>query len=136
MDAMETMRVIINNPRKTKKEIAKDQGDNTSKTPAEVAIPLPPLNFSQQEKLCPKIAETPAMMARILASFWFGAIQFKAIQQAKDPFKMSRKSTAMPADLPRIRSALVAPMLPLPSFCRSIPRHFPAKNPKGIEPRK
>lgn len=42
------------------------QGAQAIKTPAVVAIPFPPLNFIQKEKLCPKIAEIPEIKIGIL----------------------------------------------------------------------
>src|SRR5665213_217652 len=40
------------------------RGAQASTTPPEVAMPLPPLKLSQQVKLCPRIAATPATSAR------------------------------------------------------------------------
>src|SRR5580658_6895483 len=39
-------------------------GAQASTTPPEVAMPLPPLNLSQQVKLCPRMAATPAASIR------------------------------------------------------------------------
>lgn len=114
----ETIRVAAAKIRKTTTATAKLFGVKINSTPAEVAIPFPPWNRSQQGKLCPKTAAKPAAICEIseLAS-----------KQANIPLKASRIKTAKPAGLPKTRTALAAPMLPLPFWCKSTPFHRPSK---------
>ena len=53
---------------------------------------------------------------------------------ASQPFNASASSTAMPAGLPRMRSTLVAPILPLPTVRMSMPRALATRKPVGMEP--
>lgn len=95
------------------------------KTPRLVATPRPPLNRTQGEKTCPRIEAKPQ------ASCPIGSDVRKA---AAVPLAVSRMKTGMPHFGPRKRTALVAPMFPLPTVLRSIPRRRPAQRPQGMEP--
>src|SRR6058998_1746626 len=63
MDAIDTYRVNTNTMTQTPKMISSAHGTSAINTPADVAMPLPPLKRSQQVKLWPRTAETPAMIA-------------------------------------------------------------------------
>src|ERR1051326_638456 len=63
MEASDTYRVNANTTIQTLRMISNDKGTRAVKTPADVAIPLPPLKCSQQVKLWPRIAATPAQIA-------------------------------------------------------------------------
>ncbi len=66
MDETEEYRVIKAVMIHTLITTKKVQGAQAINTPAVVAIPFPPLNFIQKEKLCPKIAEIPEIKIGIL----------------------------------------------------------------------
>ena len=51
-----------------------------------------------------------------------------------NPFAASSASTAIAQPLPIARATLVAPMLPLPTWRRSIPFARASNSPNGIDP--
>src|SRR6266581_1626229 len=62
MEASETYRVKANTSTQTPKMINSAPGTSANSTPAEVAMPLPPLKCSQQVKLWPSTAPRPAQI--------------------------------------------------------------------------
>src|SRR5271154_3232592 len=64
MEASETNFVATNTTPHKASAVRQASGAQASTTPPEVAMPLPPLKLSQQVKLCPKMAATPAASAR------------------------------------------------------------------------
>ena len=83
----------------TSKQIPKARGVIVKNTPAEVAIPLPPLNFSQKVKLCPKIAPNPAIIinkeavSSLIGTPVHSVAMIGANRQDKKPLKASAKRT-------------------------------------------
>src|SRR5215831_5923585 len=60
IEASETYLDMANTTIQTLRIITRDGQTSAISTPAEVAMPLPPLKCSQQVKLCPSTAATPA----------------------------------------------------------------------------
>src|SRR5882724_9054822 len=61
-EAKDTYRVKTNTIIQTARIMSNDVGTSAASTPAEVAMPFPPLKCSQQVKLCPRTAQTPAQI--------------------------------------------------------------------------
>src|ERR1043166_2889362 len=142
IEATETYRVNANTATQSPKMISSAPGTSARRKPAEVAIPLPPLKWSQHVKLCPRIAPRPAQIrnhSRAGPSVSMPnhvetnvASNTTAIQ----PFKTSTTSTRKPAALPNDLETLVAPIFPLPTLRISIPRALARRKPEGTDPRK
>src|SRR5208283_2258960 len=64
MEATETNFVITNTTPHKASAVKHASGAQASTTPPEVEMPLPPLKWSQQVKLCPRMAAAPAASAR------------------------------------------------------------------------
>ena len=111
---------------------SKGIGTKAAAAPALVATPLPPLNLSHTGKLWP----TTAAMAESTAVT--GPAASRCIPRATGayPFAKSSRKASTPNTGPHVRSTLVAPMLPLPSFLTSLPAANPSSRPNGIEPRR
>ena len=102
-----------------------------SNMPALVLTPLPPLNFSQMGQLWPATAAMPHARSSQL-----GAPETSSGKQnaGTKPLTASRTNAATPQLLPTHRNTFVAPMLPEPTFCRSMPFRRAMSNPLGIDP--
>src|SRR5207302_11139518 len=62
IEASDTYLANANTTSQIPKMINSAPGTSANITPAEVAIPLPPLKCSQHVKLCPRIAPSPAQI--------------------------------------------------------------------------
>lgn len=128
IEAKETNLVTKNTAsqeRKTKLNTAPNPGIlklNPIRTPNVVATPLPPLNLRKTVQLWPKIQLIPKIIRNISLDKTGTCINTKSLKKvtAKAPFKASNSNTQIPAFLPRIRKALVAPTLPDPNLRISI----------------
>ena len=98
-----------------------------NKTPNVAATPLPPLNPKNMLQLCPHIQAKPKTIRNISWSV-------KKTTAAK-PLKTSKANTVIPAGLPNILKALVAPTLPEPNLRISMPfNNLPNRYAVGREP--
>jgi len=104
-------------------------GDSASATPSEVATPLPPRPRRNSVNMCPTIAAPPAA-----AITFAGKPKRRPSHTGTKPLAASAASTATAQPLPIARATFVAPMLPLPTWRRSIPLARARSIPKGIEP--
>lgn len=119
----------------------------TRMRPNAEATPLPPLNFSQTGKLCPMMADVPAVRAaRRFVVVWtllkrtisaMGTI-LRAIYAAIAALKASRKIVSRVSPLLFVaRRTLVAPIVPGPTLRRSPwPESFVTTIPNGTEPKR
>jgi hypothetical protein len=97
-------------------------------TPIVVAMPLPPLNFSQTGNMWPSTAPTAAATAGTGPSR-------PHTMTATKPFSPSSSRVAAASVLLPVRSTLVAPMLPEPILRMSpMPAAWVRIRPNGIEP--
>src|SRR5579872_147931 len=89
--------------------------DSAKIAPNEVATPFPPLNASHGEKQCPITAQ-PATIAPRCVSCKSCITQSAGMT----PLAASRIRTATAPPFPSVRSAFIAPMLPLPDLRMSV----------------
>ena len=108
--------------------ISEMPGASPSIAPAPVATALPPRNRRNTGNVCPTTAAAPASASAPTPP------SCAAISTAAVPFSTSSMITGTPTAGPSTRTALVPPVLPLPSLRRSTPRSRPAQYPKGQEP--
>jgi hypothetical protein len=125
IDETDTNFVIFNTIKKIviAKIAAKNVDANTN--PKEVATPLPPLNFMNMEKLCPRIAKPNNKR---------GLIPIKlATKTAKIPLEPSKISDIVNARLPHALPKLEPPIFPEPIVRMSTPFANPIISENGIE---
>lgn len=106
-------------------------------TPNVVATPLPPLNFKNTEKVCPR---NTAKAMRLTKRGEFNPEELPKIYSAnrviKKPLSTSPKRVIIPAALPTVLPTLVAPILPLPTVLGSgAPSILATTMPVGTEPK-
>ncbi len=118
--------------------ISKVMGASPKNTPAEVATPLPPLNFTHILQLCPKILIIPPIIFNIGTDTIFSVNKvaiYPAKNTARNPLPASRIKARNPHLASSTLARLVAPILPLPTLLKSIPLDLPNQKLKGREPR-
>ena len=99
---------------------ANDTGDSARKTPAVVAIPLPPLNRMNTENMCPMTAKNPATYMIHKSGHAASRAMAGAKNTGRNPFNMSATSTPAAIREPRKRKVFDAPRFPLPCSRRSM----------------
>ena len=106
-----------------------NSNDMANSIPRYVATPLPPLNFNQIGKTCPKKV--------MMQDNWVNSGKyFKEIITGTYPFNTSNKSVIAASNLFPVLRTFVAPILPEPIFLISkFPKVFDKIKPKGIDPK-
>ena len=102
--------------------------DNANNIPRYVATPLPPLNFNQIGKTCPKKANRD--------DNWISSGKYCiVIDTGIKPFKISNISVVRAKNLLPVLRTFVAPIFPDPIFLISFLKKILVNNkPKGIDP--
>ena len=116
-------------------------GHMATSAPKPVATPLPPLNLSHGEKICPAIA---AMAMTIHTVNAFGEMVLTGrpstplicpvINTGSAPLSASSAKHMKPHLRPSARPTLVAPTLPLPTARKFTPFDLAINTPKGMLP--
>ena len=136
-ELIDTILLKLNTINHTARTIKKRIGNDPHRTPAPAAMPFPPLKPRKGVNTCPAIAPVPIQRPASLAVRLFcGKRSGKKITGHRLLTKSIIKTRA-PIFLPRTRTALVAPTLPLPCNRISMPlKNRPARYAVGKEPDK